>query len=443
MSSSQVFNASIAVTELLTKTLENVAKDLATRCIIECATRHGFDATKEIRELGLENLNLIKKQMSKKSSGSKKVAKEGKAPKAKKSNIPLPFIGSEVVENGCQGLAYNRGLFTQCPKNRMENGEFCSGCQQEADQNASGCPSCGTVQQRLGCGLYEFKDAKGRSPVSYVKVIEKLGITMEQVKATGKEIDEVHFEVVEKVSKAHRGRPKKAATSIVAEESSDLFQQLSLDVEEESLIMEEVAEKQEKVKKVSKKMSEEDKEAKKAALELERETKKLEREAARLAEKEQKRLEKEAKLAEEKAAREAKIAEEKAAREAKIAEEKAAKEAKRQQEKEAKRQQEKEAKELAKSAKNPVSKKVKEVTAEPVTVAAPVTPAPVTPAPTKVTVIRITIGGIEYLKSPANILYDTKTKEEVGLYDPATKTIQALPDEEEEEAESDYEDEDN
>jgi hypothetical protein len=78
------------------------------------------------------------------------------------------------------------------------------------------------------------------------------------------------------------------------------------------------------------------------------------------------------------------------------------------------------------------------VTAEPVTVA-----APVTPAPTKVTVTRITIGGIEYLKSPANILYDTKTKEEVGLYDPATKTIQALPDEEEEEAESDYEDEDN
>ena len=418
-SQSQVFNASIAVTELLTKTLENVAKDLATRCIIECATRHGFDATTEIRELGLENLNLIKKQMSKKSSGSKKVAKEGKAPKAKKSSIPLPFIGSEVVENGCQGLAYNRGLFTQCPKNRMENGEFCSGCQQEADQNASGCPSCGTVQQRLGCGLYEFKDAKGRSPVSYVKVIEKLGITMEQVKATGKEIDEVHFEVVEKVSKAHRGRPKKAATSIVAEESSDLFQQLSPDVEEEPLIMEEVAEKQEKVIKVSKKMSEEDKEAKKAALELERETKKLEREAARLAEKEQKRLEKEAKIAEEKAAKEAKIAEEKAA-------------------KEAKRQQEKEAKELAKSAKNPVSKKVKEVTAEPVTVA-----APVTPAPTKVTVTRITIGGIEYLKSPANILYDTKTKEEVGLYDPATKTIQSLPDEEEEEAESDYEDEDN
>jgi chemotaxis protein histidine kinase CheA len=443
MSSSkvQVFNASISVTELLTKTLENVAKDLATRCIIECATRHGFDATTEIRELGLENLNLIKKQMSKKSSGSKKVAKEGKAPKAKKSSIPLPFIGSEVVENGCQGLAYNRGLFTQCPKNRMENGEFCSGCQQEADHNASGCPSCGTVQQRLSCGLYEFKDAKGRSPVSYVKLIEKLGITMEQVIATGKEIDEVHFEVVEKVSKAHRGRPKKAATSIVAEESSDLFQQLAPDVEEESLIMEEVAEKPEKVKKVSKKMSAEDKEAKKAALEQERETKKLEREAARLAEKEQKRLEKEAKIAEEKAAKEAKIAEEKAAKEAKIAEEKAAKEAKLAEEKaakEAKRQQEKEAKELAKSTKNPVSKKVKEVTAEPVAVA-----APVTPAPTKVTVTRITIGGIEYLKSPANILYDTKTKEEVGLYDPATKTIQPLPDEEEEEAESDYEDEEN
>jgi len=31
------FNASIQVTELLMRTLENAAKDLATRCIKECA----------------------------------------------------------------------------------------------------------------------------------------------------------------------------------------------------------------------------------------------------------------------------------------------------------------------------------------------------------------------------------------------------------------------
>ena len=50
------FNASIEVTELLMKTLENAAKKLAARCISEVATRHGFDAEKEIQALGLETL---------------------------------------------------------------------------------------------------------------------------------------------------------------------------------------------------------------------------------------------------------------------------------------------------------------------------------------------------------------------------------------------------
>jgi len=50
-----------------------------------------------------------------------------------------------------------------------------------------------------------------------------------------------------------------------------------------------------------------------------------------------------------------------------------------------------------------------------------------------VKVTRITISGIEYLKSVENILYNPDTKEEVGIYDEDTKTIQPLPDEDEEE----------
>lgn len=418
------FNASIAVTELLTKTLENVAKDLASRCIIECATRHGFDATEEIRELGLENLSLIRKQMSKKSSGTKRVAKEAKSRKEKKSLIPMPFNASEVSECCCQGLTYNRGLFTQCIKKRMENSLYCSGCQIEADQNSSGVPNCGNIEARLACGLYEFKDPKGRSPVSYLKVLEKLKIGKESVEHLN--IDAEHFELVEKVSKAHRGRPKKETTSIVAEQVSDLFSQLKPDAEEEEQIIDEV----ETSKKVTKKISNEDKEEKKKALEKERESRKAEREALRLLDKETKRLEKETKLAEEKAAKEAKIAQEKAAKDAKIAEEKAAKAAK-----EAKIAEEKAAKEALKSVKA-TNKKAKEVATEPVAI------QPVAAEPVKLKVSRITIDGIEYLKSGANILYDAKTKEEVGLYDPVSKTINEIPEEDdEEEAESEYEEE--
>ena len=61
----------------------------------------------------------------------------------------------------------------------------------------------------------------------------------------------------------------------------------------------------------------------------------------------------------------------------------------------------------------------------------------------KVTVSRITINDIKYLKSSTNILYNPDTREEVGLYDPETKSIKALPDDEEEEMTEDtYESDD-
>ena len=62
-------------------------------------------------------------------------------------------------------------------------------------------------------------------------------------------------------------------------------------------------------------------------------------------------------------------------------------------------------------------------------------------APAKVTVTRIQISGKNYLKSNINILYDPETKEEVGLWDPETKTINELPDDDDDDEveEEDYE----
>lgn len=61
----------------------------------------------------------------------------------------------------------------------------------------------------------------------------------------------------------------------------------------------------------------------------------------------------------------------------------------------------------------------------------------------KVTVSRITINDIKYLKSSTNILYNPDTREEVGLYDPETKMIKPLPDDEEEEMTEDTYESDN
>ena len=429
-----MFNASIAVTELLMKTLENNAKNLAIRCITEAAGRHGFDASEEIRVLGLENLSLIRKQMAKKSVGSKK---EKKPLREKKSVFPMPFIPELVDMAGCQGLAFNRGLFTQCAKKCMENGNFCSGCQTEADKNASGCPDCGTVQARCATGLYEFKDSKGRSPVSYIKVLEKLKLNQESaIEEAGKlhiVLDNEHFVLAEakEKSKKSKGRPKKTG-AVQADNVTDLFAKLSSESDDEVI---EDLEEEKPVKAAKAKLSEEEKAAKKAALEEERALKKALAQQQRDAKIAEERAEKEAKRKAEaeikKAEREAKIAQEKEEREAKRLQEKALAE----QKKEGSKKSVKKAlaepnKEESKPAPKP-DQKPDQKPAPVVTADAPVT--------AKVSVTRIQIAGKAYLKSSTNILYDPTSKEEVGIWDPETKTIKELPQEDDdEEEEEDY-----
>jgi hypothetical protein len=408
-----VFNASITVTELLTKTLESCAKDLASRCIKECALRHGFDAEEEIRILGLENLSLIKRQMAKKTAGSKKEKKEKvvKETKEKKSTFPLPFSKESVNMSGCHGLAYNRGLFTQCEKKRMENGEFCKSCQSEADKNASGSPDCGNVCDRIATGLYEFKDPKGRSPKRYVKVLDKLKLSetdaMEEANKLNITLDFEHF--VAEDAKKTKGRPKKISSVVKADNVTDLIAKLVADDVEDD-VEEEKEEIVEEKKTKNAKLSDEEKAEKKAKLEAEKAEKKAEKEAEKEAKKAADKAEKEAKKAAEKAQREAE-------REAKKAAEKAEKEAKKAAEK-----AEKEAKKGTKKvAEKPVAKKVEEEK--------PVAKKETTKAS------QFVIEGKTYYKTADNVLYDSNTKQPVGFWNAETKMIEELPDEEEDEEE--------
>ena len=64
-------------------------------------------------------------------------------------------------------------------------------------------------------------------------------------------------------------------------------------------------------------------------------------------------------------------------------------------------------------------------------------------APKKVTVKRITIEGKQYLKTAENLLYDPETKEEVGIYNEATNSIKALPEDSDDEIEEDGYETDN
>ena len=466
--------------------------------------------------------------------------------------IPLPFNRETVDLNGCHGLNYNHGLFTQCCNIKLEEETYCNSCKTETETSSSGKPLCGTIEDRSDP---EFKDSENRKPVHYLSVLKKLRVKPEAaIDEAGKKnitIDAFHLQelpkpvkpvkekvvkepkpVKEKVVKEPKvkpvkekkesvGRPKSTKkpietaavedlfASLVAEELSnasgseseteqvkevqskksetqkktetpkksenelkEIFVELFGEDDEVSELSgsDSESKKTDKKEKQSKKTDKKEKQDKKTESESERKERaamqneekeqklreaaaakenklkeaaaaKLEKETAAAAEKEKKVLaeaEKKAKVAAEK---EQKLQEAAALKEQKLKEAAAEKERKVQEIAQAK---EKKAQEAAEEKeKKAATKKQKEVVASeaPKKVEEPAEPVEVT----KVTVKRITIDGKEYLKSNSNMLYDPKTREEVGIYNSETGGIDALPEEsdDEEEVEDDYDSEDN
>lgn len=430
----EILNANIMVTELLARSLENACKEVVLNCVRECGKAYNFNADEAMSRLGLEKLVLVRKPMAKKSAGPKKE----KVVKPIAKSFPLPFVSGVINENGCWGLSYNHGLFTQCIGTKMENGSYCKKCQMQADKNASGKPDCLSVSDRKDMGLYEFKDGKGRSPIPYPKVLAKMKLSMEDAVAeaskNGIVLDECHLNMPEKKTKTpkadavKRGRPKKEVTQVDAANVDDLFAKLTTDAAEE------VSETESNVSSKKVKLTEEEKAAKKAELEKAR----AEAKAA-----------KEAELAEKKAAKEAERAAAKEAEKAEREAKRAAEKAKAQQEREAKKAdlaaQKKALKEAEKEALAAQKKTTKKST-EPKPaeqVVAETKPAEqTTTKEEKVKVSLITIDGVQYYKNKANnVIMDKTSHEEIGTYDPVTKKIIPLPDDDEldvEESEDEY-----
>jgi len=431
------------VTELLARSLENSALDVTHRAVSALAAKYGFSAEEAIADLGLTKLSLTKKQMAKKGSKGDKAPKV-KAAKAEKLGFILPFCGS-INESLCSGLQFSGGLFTQCKHERgsCESG-FCKKCGEQAAKNASGEPDCGTVGQRLAAELMAFRDPKGRAPISYAKYMEKKSITEEQVTEAaavlGWEVPAEHFAVPEKKTKAakapksesdgpkKRGRPKKDAKVVEASSVDDLFATLAAEAASpKSTAVASVSEnvtdssddesagssekkatkaKKPKMSEAEKLAAKEAKDAAKAAKEAKEAEEKAAAKAAKEAEKLAAKAAKEAKEAEEKAAKAAEKQAAKAAKELKEAEEKAAKAAA------------KEAKDAAKASKESAKESAKPKVAS--TVGA--VPA-AEPAKKKVSVVAFNFEGKNYLRSTEGVVYDAETKEDVGMWNEASKEV--------------------
>ena len=217
-----------------------MVRDGALSAIDFCGLKYGFDPEEAKREM----MNNMKVSLRKKEVGIKKGVKGVKG-------VVLPW--GRVREGCCNALRLNQGLYSQCMGVKMAEGELCKGCLKQCEKNDSGCPDYGMMSDRKG---WEYVDAKGKSPVPYMKVMLKNGWTREVVEEeallVGFEIDERHFEVPEAKKrgkkpsekapvteeKKSRGRPKKESKVVEQGDNlEDLFAQLQL----ETRVQEEVA----------------------------------------------------------------------------------------------------------------------------------------------------------------------------------------------------------
>jgi hypothetical protein len=259
--------------------------------------------------------------------------KKSKNVKEIKSKYPLPF-NNKKNENCCNGLRQNHGLYTQCESKKCNDSDYCKKCSKESLKNDSGKPDYGSIDDRLNAGLYDFRDPKGKMPISYKKLMLKLKFSREDVEEEAKrlniEIDPIHFEYTEEpkrgrpksekkekdvnsVSSGKKGRPKKEnkAVEIVGDVAyEDIFASLvenvnanevsdvAVEVSNDVVNSDEKSEKDaKKLEKDAKKLEKDAKKAEKDAKKAEKDAKKLEKDAKK-AEKDAKKLEKDAKKAE-------------------------------------------------------------------------------------------------------------------------------------------------
>jgi hypothetical protein len=157
---------------------ENATKETIQGCVQLLANQYGFDYDEALRHIQLDELKIVYKKPFKKVVREKKekVVKEKKEKvvKEKKPLIPLPFLKHCMKSDNCYGLCFNKGLFTQCENQKLENTVYCSKCSNEASQSSNNLPKCGSVLDRVSKGLYEFVDPNGRKPTHFLKIINKM-----------------------------------------------------------------------------------------------------------------------------------------------------------------------------------------------------------------------------------------------------------------------------
>jgi hypothetical protein len=232
--------------ENLNSELNSMVKRIAREVIGLCASSYNFDEDEAMGKVSqMLNINLEKKRKTASSALVEEIVEEKE--KRLKSAFPLPFNG-ERQEGRCEGLRHNHHQYTQCESNRMKGEVYCKTCKSQAVKNVNGLPTYGTIEGRLACGIFDFKDPSGLKPKPYSWVMKKLKLNEKAVEdeaeRLGVRLLKEHFEVPPPPVKSNKkkpaatteekkdiGRPKKTKSVVFAENCSsgggDLFKELA------------------------------------------------------------------------------------------------------------------------------------------------------------------------------------------------------------------------
>jgi chemotaxis protein histidine kinase CheA len=284
--------------DMLNENIVILMEEVKKNTVMECARKYGFNLEEALSGIGVVNIE-------KKSKENKRVEK------VEKAVIPLPFIGI-VMEGKCHGLKQNHGLITQCRNESKE--EYCKGCKKQCEKNESGKPDSGCIEDRMAAlksGI-EYRDPKGRRPMAYAKIMQKLKLTREMVEAEAAKENVILSESVFVMPESKRGRPKKANDTgsetcsepkkrgrpkkiekpVEVSSTEDLFASLISEMKTTPKTEEKPKSTKEGEKQAAKAKKEEEKQAAKAKKEEEKQAAKLAKEGEKKASKAKKESEK-------------------------------------------------------------------------------------------------------------------------------------------------------
>ena len=189
------------MSRMLSKSGSNIVEELS--------EKYGFSLEEGLRHVNIE----VKMEREKTKTETKRVTES-------KSKMVLPFCGSKCLENCC-AIRLNHGLYTQCTNSETEEKDgysMCKTCIKQTEKNSNGKPTYGYISDRVDLGK-DFRDPKGKEPVLYGNIMEKLNISREdaikEAEKQGLTIPEEQFEV----KKAKRGRPKKEVVTVDTSDS--------------------------------------------------------------------------------------------------------------------------------------------------------------------------------------------------------------------------------